>query len=237
MPHILPPTCLSIGENHRISDAVVHYNGCLPEAERQQFRDSLDPENQQRIGRAEAKIADLRGRLETVDHASTAGSRLRYFKRATAEWRAATGRSHAPAAVSPGYSQSQTPRNAALGASRRVDGYAKASVMYFKDGQPYDVSGLPKSFPSQKVPVADMLSEDAAKNPIMQPVEDGILRYFHLPANNMTWIEEVIARYYREKRRMQTAVSTGADPQEPAHTASTCTPRRDFVRLRPRPDA
>ncbi|KAL2168027.1 hypothetical protein VTG60DRAFT_503 [Thermothelomyces hinnuleus] len=207
MPHILPPTCLRIGGNHRSSDAVIHYNGCLPETERQQFRDSLDPENQQRIGRADAKIADLRSRLETVDHASTAGSRLRDFKRAMAEWRAATGRSHVPAALSPGYSQSQTSRNAALGASRGVDGYIKASVMYFKDGQPYDLPGLPKSFPKQKVPVADLLSEDAAKNPIMQPVEDGILRYFHLAANNLTWIEE--AQVQTAESKTETVLQPG----------------------------
>jgi hypothetical protein len=75
--------------------------------------------------------------------------------------------------------------------------------MYFKNGEPCDVPGLPKSFPHQKVPVADLLSEDETRNPIMQPTEDNVVRYFHLPANNMAWVEEVIARYYHEKRPEQ----------------------------------
>ncbi|KAL2263960.1 hypothetical protein VTK26DRAFT_3954 [Humicola hyalothermophila] len=61
-------------------------------------------------------------------------------------------------------------------------------------------AGLPKSFPHQKVVMADLLSEDETRNPIMQPTDDDVIRYFHLPANNMVWVEEVIARYYREKR-------------------------------------
>ncbi|KAK4247520.1 hypothetical protein C7999DRAFT_41176 [Corynascus novoguineensis] len=197
----LPSTCLSIGHHdNQVSDVVIHYNGCLRVAKQGQFYDSLDLESQQRISRANGKIADLRSRLETSEQASTAGTRLQGFKQAMAEWRAVTGHSNVPAATNLGYSRSQTPRTPAFGADKPVDSHIRASVIYFKDGQPFDVPGLAKSSPHQKIPVADLLSENESKNPIMQPNENGVVRYFHLPANNMAWVEEVIARYYHEKR-------------------------------------
>ncbi|KAM3064672.1 hypothetical protein ACMFMF_011848 [Clarireedia jacksonii] len=35
-------------------------------------------------------------------------------------------------------------------------------------------------------------------NPLTEPCEDNAIRHFHIPANNMHWIEEAIARYYGE---------------------------------------
>ncbi|TAQ87980.1 hypothetical protein B7494_g3667 [Chlorociboria aeruginascens] len=37
-------------------------------------------------------------------------------------------------------------------------------------------------------------------NPLMEECPPNTVRYFHLPANNMVWIEEAIARYYNEDR-------------------------------------
>ncbi|KAK4096235.1 hypothetical protein N658DRAFT_562570 [Parathielavia hyrcaniae] len=51
------------------------------------------------------------------------------------------------------------------------------------------------------------MSEDETRNPIMQPTEDNVVSYFHLPINNMVWVEEVIARYYHEKRPGSDGVS------------------------------
>jgi hypothetical protein len=60
--------------------------------------------------------------------------------------------------------------------------------------------------------VAELLADDPARNPLMQPRsadngggdgdddDDNTVRYFHLPANNMIWVEEAMARYYGEKR-------------------------------------
>jgi hypothetical protein len=188
-----------------VSDPAIHFNGCLPAAKQRRFYESLPPESQQRIARINGKILDLRHRLETTHHDSTAGSRLREFNRAMTQWCAATGRPHASHDTSAKFastsSRAQTPGIPAFRAAEDpIDDHIKASVVCFKHGQPYDVSGLPKTFPHQKVTVADLLSEDASRNPIMQPAEDGVVRYFHLPANNMAWIEEVIARYYHDKR-------------------------------------
>lgn len=206
MAHYLPSTCLSDKpHDNRVLDPVVHLNGCLPAAKQRRFYEQLAPENQQRIIRVNQKVIDLRQRLETTEHDSTAGVRVRDFKRAMAQWCAVTGRSHAPytsqGKSGSGSLQPPTPGTPAFEEARdSVDKRVKASVMYFKNGQPFDVPGLAKTFPNQKIPVADLLSENKTRNPIMWPTEDNVVRYFHLPANNMAWVEEVIARHFREKR-------------------------------------
>ncbi|KAK3988722.1 magnesium transport protein cora [Cladorrhinum sp. PSN332] len=50
----------------------------------------------------------------------------------------------------------------------------------------------------------------------MQPCEQGVIRYFHLPANNMSWVEEVIARYYHEKLPDSNAVFLNSRSRRPA---------------------
>ncbi|KAK4235881.1 hypothetical protein C8A03DRAFT_17421 [Achaetomium macrosporum] len=210
MAHHSPSTCLSDrAHENRVSDRpAVHINRCLPAAKQRRFYDSLPPESQQRITRVNGKILELRQRLDSTPNGSTAGARLKDFKRAMGQWSAATGR-HAYASDTTraksgsGSWRSRTPGTPQLRGTDdldSVDRRVKASAIYFKDGQPYDIPGLPKSFPHQKLSVADLLSENEAANPILQPAEDGVTRYFHLPANNMVWVEEIIARYYHEKR-------------------------------------
>jgi hypothetical protein len=65
----------------------------------------------------------------------------------------------------------------------------KASVIYFKGSRGFDVPGLQNSFPHQKITVQELLANDAKTNPLMQPCDDDVIRYFHFPANNMIWIE------------------------------------------------
>ncbi|GAB1316850.1 Ankyrin repeat protein [Madurella fahalii] len=200
MPQHSPSTCLSDKpHDSRVSDPVTHYNGCLPAKKQRRFYESLPLEAQQRIMRVNEKILNLRRRLETTQYDSTAAARLRDFKQAMSQWSIATGRSHS--SHTPHSDSWQSPDMPELGgAEDLVNSSIKAPVMVFKDGQPCDVPGLPKSFPDQKVTMADLLSADETRNPIMQPTEDNVIRYFHLPANNMVWVEEVIARYYHEKR-------------------------------------
>ena len=54
---------------------------------------------------------------------------------------------------------------------------------------PYDHPKLPDKFPNQKVPLSLLLKDDKERNPLMWKCEDDMIRYFHLPANNMDWIE------------------------------------------------
>lgn len=70
-------------------------------------------------------------------------------------------------------------------ANDSVESDVNASVIYFKDSRPYDVPGINNGFPSQKLSIAELLSEDRDCNPLMQPCEEGMIQYFHLPAKNM----------------------------------------------------
>ncbi|KAK3380756.1 hypothetical protein B0T24DRAFT_591210 [Lasiosphaeria ovina] len=198
-----PSTCLSQRpHDHRVSDITVHFNACLRVSKQKKFFDSLPPESQQRILRHGEKIANLRTRLETAQCDSTAAARLRAFKVAVSRWRVATGRPHTSDTARPPFDPvTRRPSGVPtyVGPEDLVNEYIKAPVVCFKHGRPYDVPDLPGSFPNQKVTMGDLLSEDEKRNPLMQSSDDGAIRYFHLPANNMAWVEEVVARYYHEK--------------------------------------
>ena len=201
-----PSTCLSDRPHDlRVSDVTTHFNGCLRASKRQKFFNALPPESQARIVRDNERIAELRHRLETAEFDSTAAARLRTFKQAMTNWSAAVGRPHAFHVSDLGYDSASASRRASgmpgyAASDDDVNEHIKAPVIYFKHGSPYDVPGLPNHFPAQHVTMADLLSEDTARNPLLQPSDPDTIRYFHLPANNMIWVEEVIARYYRETR-------------------------------------
>lgn len=57
-----------------------------------------------------------------------------------------------------------------------------------------DESGEPKGL--KKYPIEEFLDSTGEK--IFAENEPGTIRYFHLPANNMDWIERLMARYYGE---------------------------------------
>jgi hypothetical protein len=70
-----------------------------------------------------------------------------------------------------------------------IDSEIKASIIFFRDSRPYDIPGIENEFPNQKISVKTLLAEDKRINPLMQPCEDNMIRYFHFPANNMIWVE------------------------------------------------
>ncbi|RYP90967.1 hypothetical protein DL770_002883 [Monosporascus sp. CRB-9-2] len=72
--------------------------------------------------------------------------------------------------------------------------------MFFRDGRPITMPGVGGAFPNQKVSVQTLLIKDEDANPLMRDFGDDTIRYVHLPANNMAWVEEAIARYYHEDR-------------------------------------
>lgn len=75
-----------------------------------------------------------------------------------------------------------------------------AGAVFFKDGFPHSHSKLEGTFPHQNMPLVDLLSKDKDRNVLMEECDEGIIRWFHIPANNMAWVEEVIARHYNEDR-------------------------------------
>ncbi|KAK5655193.1 hypothetical protein OQA88_6092 [Cercophora sp. LCS_1] len=89
-------------------------------------------------------------------------------------------------------------------------GHYKVGVMHFKrkaENQSFSgvtLKTLAQSFPDQRIPIEDVLStapDKLSNNPVVQRCDENTLRYFHIPANNMSWVEETMARYYGERRR------------------------------------
>ncbi|KAK1831667.1 magnesium transport protein cora [Podospora conica] len=75
-----------------------------------------------------------------------------------------------------------------------------AGVVYFQNALPYSHPKAVGGFPRQTVPVAELLSSEPGKSLLSEPCKDGMIRWLHLPANNMAWVEEAIARHFNEKR-------------------------------------
>ena len=69
-------------------------------------------------------------------------------------------------------------------------------VVYFKDGQPYSDSGLPGEFPRQHVSFSTLLFKQDKGNLLMGQCKEGMIRWFHIPANNMRWVEVSSHRAY-----------------------------------------
>ena len=65
----------------------------------------------------------------------------------------------------------------------------QAGAVYFKGGEPYTHPKLPGRFPDQTTPVVDLLARDSDRSVLMEQCEEGMLRWFHIPANNMAWVE------------------------------------------------
>ena len=71
----------------------------------------------------------------------------------------------------------------------------KASIMHFKKGggghtHKHIHEKVMGRFPNQKIPIDHLLTK-SAENPLNEPCPDNRLRYFHLPTNNMAWIEVI----------------------------------------------
>ena len=185
--HSEPFTCLSDKpHDNRVSDVRLHYSGCSRVSDRSYFLNALSPEDRQSILRQQERTRKRRDRLETTHRDSTAGERLAEFKDALAHWYISKGRRHSPYPVE---SRPPSSLNGLLAAADDVDADVKASIMYFKNAQPYDVPTLPNSFPNQSLSVKELLTDDPANNPLMQPCDEDTVRYFHFPANNMSWVE------------------------------------------------
>jgi hypothetical protein len=186
---------LGLTHGSGIDGDILHYFGCLKFSERAQFLDSLrdtDVVLRTRILEGENRIAKLRKLFEAEGVDTATGKLLKSFK-STLSQRSNGGRSHPHSNVrAPG---SNIGNREDLGEDLLLND-TKANAIYFKKDQqdehpgPYSEPHLGDGkFPDQKVPLSLLLSKDKKKNPLMWKCEDGMIRYFHIPANNMTWIE------------------------------------------------
>ena len=181
------PTCLAdngkdlvtLEHNDRISDPSLHYFGCLKVSERDAFFARLPRKSQKKIYEKRRRITRLRAFVES-NPTSEAGSILREFNQSAKEWHRRDRRLNAGG---------ETYFAAEDGEPPTVEASTEARMIFFKNGRPHSIPAFNDEFPNQKISVERLLLDDPDLNPLMQPCESGIIRYFHLPANNMVWVE------------------------------------------------
>ena len=183
-------------------------SGCLEFREREQFLNGLSqsPEDKKlktRIKEEQDRIATVRTIFEAEGLTTVTGKLVQSLKNT----------------LSPqlrrklNYSHLETPTPTANPNDRRAShkileddlvlSDLKANIIYFKkEGRdqnyprPYDHPNFEDTFPNQKIPLGLLLKDDEKKNPLMWDCEDGMIRYFHIPANNMTWCEVGLLLYF-----------------------------------------
>lgn len=169
-----------------IDDGVLHYIGCLRFDEREIFLDALpdDDKLKKAIIEEEKRIQGLRRVFEHEAHDSENGKLLENFKDALVQV--------FPAHVSPPPSSFSIQSNT-IDMNQNGDevalGDLNANIMYFKNNRPYDHPKFPGTFPNQKVSLSLLLEKNVERNPLMWRCEPDMIRYFHVPANNMSWME------------------------------------------------
>ncbi|KAI1084341.1 hypothetical protein F5B20DRAFT_593450 [Whalleya microplaca] len=193
---VYPRSCLSSGaHDDDIGDESLHYTGCLRISKREQYLSTLSTRSQQRLRQEASQVEQLRVMLEglpEVPNDDDAGAKARKLRLLVDQYRLGDNK-RSPSV------QSSSTSTLVPSQMEDVDSLIPAPVIYFKDGKPYDCPGLDGCFPDQKFSVKELLADDENENPLMQD-EGSTVRYFHLPANNMLWVEEVMARFYHEQR-------------------------------------
>lgn len=180
-----------------IEDGLVHFSGCIKFSEREEFLEAL-PETDKlkiRILEEQARIARLRKVLEDEGSKTDTGKLLRSFT-ATLSSRLPRRRSYSHLKVPERDLAAQEPTSEPKSLEDEVVlDDLRANVIYFKKKPeqlhpgPYDHPHLGDKFPNQKVPLCLLLEENPKENPLMWKCEDDMIRYFHIPANNMSWVE------------------------------------------------
>lgn len=181
--HDSPATCLSSkGHDGEVRDVLLHYFGCLRQDKRKAFYDSLDAHHQLRIRDELRRIREHRALFEARDDGlvtlltaslSSLRQSARYKKLKQ------PGPANDPFE---GQLEAQAPRTA----NRHG---LNANMILFEDSKRYTDRDYPDEFPNQKIPIEELLDENNSANPLMKPCPKNRIRYFHLPANNMSWVE------------------------------------------------
>jgi hypothetical protein len=173
----------------------LHYSGCLKLSEQNNFRDSLPDHDPLKhyILQEQARVTRLRNIFEMEGFTSPNGQLLRRFRQTLSFRFPGPNRSYSDLTLPDGRERGlPTPDLESLSNQVIMDDL-DGNVVYFKEGYggpctPYDHPELRGSFPNQKVSLGLLLS-DSEENPLKWPCEDGMIRWFHIPANNMLWIE------------------------------------------------
>lgn len=182
--HDSPQTCLSSHEHdHAVRDVLLHYFGCLKRDDRKKYYDTLNEHHKRRIREEHRRIRAHRALFEGRDDGLVRllTSSLSHLRQ-SARYKNLQHRGPAEDKVESG-PESPEPRS--------PNGYGlNANMILFNDSKKYTDPDYPEEFPNQKIPLDDLLyKEDKAINPLYKECPKNMIRYFHLPANNMSWVE------------------------------------------------
>ena len=179
--HDYPATCLSSVEHgNDVRDVLLHHFGCLRENERATYFDSLPSHKQRRIKDEESRIREQRAVFET-------GEETKYLVR-----RFKTSLGHYVRRPLSKYAAPKQPGPC------QENGYGlNAYAVFFKNSERFSDESCSDQFPNQKIPVRDLLyKKQKENNPLMRDCGENEIRYFHLPGNNMEWIEVCYSEVY-----------------------------------------
>ncbi|KFA54065.1 hypothetical protein S40293_05549 [Stachybotrys chartarum IBT 40293] len=253
VPGCKPVTCLSsdFHDGEEITDRVTHYMGCIEFCDRESFYNNLPEEYQHPIKLELRRISFIRRVIENTQSDDTQSdervakqlvdSLLSWQKdnraniKKVADWsahwfpRRANARHHDPNSdrqVREGKPDEYIPDKDFNAYFIEFSGTRGLTDESKRD----DGSRVYKGkFPNQKISVDDLL-HDANVNPLRKQTpakgQPKKIRYFHLPANNMKWVEEAIARYYDEENPQYDTRYR----KNQTHTPASMLLRRDFWR-------
>jgi hypothetical protein len=233
-----PVTCLS-AEPHdgNVSDALTHYMGCIDVSARSiYFSQRASKSERVKIQSEFRRIDHLREALlhtsDKKDRAllETVGTNLDEWRSDRREGikrvRAWSQRRDVPwhDPESAGTEKAATDRY-------HPDKDLKAYALAFKDGKGVTIDNelCSGKFPDQKIVVHDLLRSENSplgKHTAESTASSGNVRYFHLPSNNMQWVEEAMAKYYGEVDTQYDTVHRKAHVRTQANTLL----HRDFWR-------
>lgn len=195
-------TCLTGNPHSIIKDPVLHYSGCLNEESQQSYLESLGEDEMALIQDAERRrnriLFNLREEPEIEEQIDALSGLLHEFRKLCRGKKQADkpqkshSRTHPPASHTldaTGPSAITSPEAAGSDIVGTLEDGFDSPVVYFKDGQPYSDPGLPGQFPRQHVPLSTLLFNRDKCNPLMGQCKEGMIRWFHIPANNMQWVE------------------------------------------------
>jgi hypothetical protein len=177
--HDYPATCLSSVEHGKdVRDVLLHYFGCLREDKRKEYYDSLPVHKQKRIENEKQRIKEQRAVFEVDKDLKFlvkrfTGSLGHYLRR--------------PLTKEPLPNPPKPSKETAYGLN--------AYMVVFQNSVGFTDPTCVDTFPNQKIPVKDLLyNKNQEINPLMKPCGENEIRYFHLPGNNMEWIE--VGKYF-----------------------------------------
>jgi hypothetical protein len=195
--HDILPTCLS-AERHKPRDFLLHYLGCEQFFQREEYLESLSPEQAKQVYTRLQRIQYLRSVLENDPGegrqlVQSLGCSLTNWRK-TKDFQDGIGRVRELRTM---HFADNHKSQKVVGGSGRFKDYnpdvdTHAYLIRFRDGRLVrDITDerFHEQFPCYRVSVDDLIYGDGpGENSALKPPE-GTINHFHFPANNMQWAE------------------------------------------------